>query len=201
MEPAPLRGINTLMEAPDLGPIEEYVPIPKTFWSFASEAPFERCTVCEKRLLEDGTLYLIEKAFSRSEVVFEYAICVPCHLGLRDELSRQSLRLIDHYFDEHVNLSERRERLLETYSGDVDPWLDSCLITGKPATELNEYQIMTLCDGSDMLFTYIPCLISGEAMEGIQNILSKKTRETLDSFVDEFLGIPPEAKSPTPYIG
>lgn len=189
------------MEAPDLGPIDEYIPIPKQFWSFANEGPFEKCTMCEKPLRDDGTLYLIEKAYKQSEVVFEYAMCIDCHLGLREELSAQSLRLIDHFFDEHVDLVERRNKLIESYDEEIAPWLSRCLITGKPAEKCEEYQIMTLCDGEDLLFTYIPCLLSGEAMEAIQGLLSKKTKDQLDGFVDEFLGIPPEAKNPTPYIG
>ena len=175
------------MDAPDLGPIDEYIPIPKEFWSFAEDRPFEHCMVCNKPLLEDGRLYLIEKAYKKSEVVFEYA--------------QQSLRLIDHYFDEHVDLVKRRKGLIESYDEEISPWLSHCLITGKPASECEEYQIMTLCDGEDLLFTYIPCLISGKAMETIQGILSKKTRDRLDGFVEEFLGLPPEAKNPTPYIG
>jgi hypothetical protein len=189
------------MDAPDLGPIDEYIPIPKEFWSFAGDSPFEHCMVCNKTLQEDGSLYLIEKAYKKSEVVFEYAICIDCHLNLRKELSQQSLRLIDHFFDEHVDLVKRRKGLIESYDEEISPWLSHCLITGKPASECEEYQIMTLCDGEDLLFTYIPCLISGKAMEAIQGILSKKTRDRLDGFVEEFLGLPPEAKNPTPYIG
>ena len=189
------------MDAPDLGPIDEYIPIPKEFWSFADDGPFKECTVCNIPLLDEGSLYLVEKAFKDSEVVFEYAMCMDCHLRLRQDLSAQSLRLIDHYFDEHVDLVKRREALLRSYNEDISPWLSECLITGKPIDQCEDYQIMTLCDGEDLLFTYIPCLLSGEAMEAIQSILSKKTKERLDGFVDEFLGLPPEAKIRTPYIG
>ncbi len=189
------------MDAPDLGPIEEYIPIPERFWSFATEQPFEQCTMCEADLLADGMLYLIEKAYQRGEVVFEYAICVECQIRLRDELSVQSRRLIEHYFDEHVDLAERRQRLLENYDATTTPWLSHCLITGKPAAECDEYQIMTLCDGTDMLFSYLPALLSGEAIEGIQKNLSKKTQDQLDAFVEEYLGLTPEMKKPTPFIG
>ena len=189
------------MDTPDLGPIDEYIPVPKEFWSFAEERPFDACSVCHKGLLEDGSLYLIEKAFKKREVIFEYAICIECHLKLREDLSRSSLRLIDHYFDEHVDLTKRRRDLLQNYQEDVQPWLSHCVITGQAAEDCDEYQIMTLCDGSDLLFTYIPCLISGTAIEAIQGLLSKQTRDRLDGFVDEFLGLPPEAKNPTPYIG
>ena len=191
---------GTNMDAPDLGPIKEYIPIPDAFWSFADEGPFEKCTACGKSLLDDGTLYLVEKAFKNSEVVFEYALCIDCHLGLRDELFQKSLQLIGHYFDEHVNLVERREKLIQDFEAGPAPWIENCLITGKPIDECEEYQIMTLCDGRDLLFTYIPCMISGQAMEDIQQILSRKTRERLDAFVEDYLGVPPEAKLPRPYL-
>ncbi|MCS1409989.1 MAG: hypothetical protein M2R45_03177 [Verrucomicrobia subdivision 3 bacterium] len=189
------------MDVPDLGPIEEYIPVPEEFWSFADEQPFKTCTICNKNLLSTGNLYLVEKAYRCGEVVFEYAMCVCCHDQIRNELSQQSLKLIGHYFDEHVNLVERRKKLLAGYDQSVSPWLSHCLITGKKASECNEYQIMTFCASGDLLFTYIPCLVSGEALAAIQNLLSPKTRERLDDFVDEFLGLPPEAKKPTPYIG
>ena len=51
-----------------------YIEVPVQFHSFMEEGPFSKCTLCEEPLLEDGTQYLIHKAFHREEVIFEYAM-------------------------------------------------------------------------------------------------------------------------------
>ena len=61
-------------------------PIPSLFWSDITCKPFENCIKCERYLLEEGTLYLIEKAiksyvgFDATSTVFEYAMCMDLSL-------------------------------------------------------------------------------------------------------------------------
>jgi hypothetical protein len=73
-------------------------------------------------------------------------------------------------------------------------WIDRCIITGKSREEAGEYQIMTICSGNEMLYEYLPFMISSEAMEQIARLLSAVTKDHLDGFVDEFLGLPPEIR-------
>ena len=117
------------------------VPIPKEFWSFADGEPFRACVVCGESLLADGgRFYVIEKAYSKGEVVFEYAICLSCQQQLEAELSQQSIKLIAHYFDEHVDWSQIRG-LRELSSSGKDAALSGlsrCLITGKQASECKD---------------------------------------------------------------
>ncbi len=53
------------MQLPPIGPMREYIPVPKVFHSFATGMPFQQCKICEKNLLLDGTQYVIEKAIKR----------------------------------------------------------------------------------------------------------------------------------------
>jgi hypothetical protein len=94
------------------------IPIPDLFHSDDAEAPFEACLVCERPLLDGSAEYLIEKAYRRfpeyevRETVFEYAICLECHLDIVDSFSDLSQQRCESYFDEHVDLRDRAARLL-----------------------------------------------------------------------------------------
>lgn len=178
------------------------VLIPKEFWSFAEGQPFRVCVVCGENLLADGgRFYMIEKAYRKGEVVFEYAICLSCQQQLEAELSQQSLKLIAHYFDEHVDWAQIRgiRELSSSRKGTALSGLSRCLITGKQASECAEYHILTACFGENLLES--PCLIGDEAIESIQQLVSRKTRDQLDGFVEEFLGLPPAVKNPVPCFG
>ena len=102
------------MDLPELGTIEDYIPVPEPFHSFLEGGPFKSCTVCGLSLLEDGVQYVIEKAYHREEVIFEYAMCMSCRGGLMSELSRKSVQLVDNYFGERVDLVQRRANLLNS---------------------------------------------------------------------------------------
>ncbi len=174
-----------------------YMPIPEHFWSFETGRPFTTCLICTKDLTADGTQYLVEKAISRGEVVFEYALCMDCRAKLECELSRQSLKLIGNYFGEHVDVIGRARGLLSGMKGDFKPWLSNCLVKGTPIEEATEYQIFGHCDGTDMLFSIFPYAISGEAIEDIVKLLSPQTKGFLDDFTGKYFGVPDGANLPT----
>lgn len=179
------------MKLPDLPHEPDRVPIPETFHSFQHEGLFEHCLVCNRYLLDSGTMYLVEKAFKHKEVLFEYAICVGCRMKLQEEISKPSQRAVEHYFGEHVDLVQRRQHLHDHAHGDLDAWIGRCVITDKPQDVAREFQVLTLCDGREMVYGYLPYMICGEAMRGISGVLSKQTKDRLDDFVDEYLGLPP----------
>ena len=91
--------------------VPNFIPLPAEFHSFTEEGPFTKCTLCEEPLLEDGTPYLIHKAFHRSEVIFEYAMCLPCRAKMQEELSTESLERINQYMDQ-FHIEDRNEQLL-----------------------------------------------------------------------------------------
>lgn len=186
------------MDLPPLIITHEYVEVPEVFWSDASTGRFENCLVCERYLLEDGTRYLIEKAFrsyrgfESRDTVFEYAMCEECRLQMQEEMSAESRERVDQFFTDHVDFVERRKKLLA--SGDLQskPWLDRCLITGEPTSDMEEYQVYCECDGAHMLYSYLPYAVSGAAIDQIVALLSNPTIDSLRGFVDRHLGVPPE---------
>jgi hypothetical protein len=188
------------MQLPVLGVLKEYIPVPKTFHSFATGKPFDRCVVCEKYLPENGTQYVIEKAikkypgFGAHDVLYEYAMCIGCCTRMRETLSGESLAVIDQYFGARVNLAERRTRMLRTAGLNVETWLSHCLLTGTPGEDLSEYQIYAHCDGPDLLFSYLPYMISARALSDLSDQISAETKDILDDFIDEHFGLPPELK-------
>ena len=159
-----------------------YTPIPKVFHSFELDALFKECLFCKTDLMEEGTNYLIEKAFKKSEVIFEYAMCFDCRTKVQAELSKQSRKLIDNYFNEHLDLDEHREEMLETYGHDVAGWISHCLIKGTPVKECNEYQIYGLCVDRDIMLTGLPYALSGEAIDDIIQLLSSESLGVIEEF-------------------
>ena len=171
------------------------VEVPPVFHSFLEEGPFTKCTVCEAPLDEDGTQYLIHKAFHREEVIFEYALCLPCRARMQEELSAESLERINAYMDQY-DMEARSEEMLADRGPDVSAWLSNCLITGRPVDEADEHHIYAFCDGPDLIFSGLPLAIIGDVNEELNELLSQKTRDRLDGFVDEQFGLPPELKQP-----
>ena len=171
------------------------VEVPAVFHSFLEEGPFTKCTVCGADLREDGTPYLIHKAFHREEVIFEYALCLPCRARMMEELSKESIERINGYMEQY-DMEARAEELLADRGPDVSSWLSHCLITGRPVDEADEHHIYAFCDGPDLIFNGLPMALVGDVNEEMNELLSQKTRDRLDGFVDEQFGLPPELKQP-----
>ena len=172
-----------------------YVPVPAQFHSFMEEGPFAKCTLCDGALLENGTAYLIHKAFHREEVIFEYAMCLPCRAKMQGELSVESIEAINAYMEQY-EIEDRTGPMMEAHGTDVSKWLSHCLVTGAPIAEAEEYHYYAFCDGPDLVFNGLPIALAGNADEELNELLSQKTRDRLDGFVDEQFGLPPELRKP-----
>lgn len=183
--------------------------IPREFHSLA-DGPFTRCMVCDADLIEGDVRYLVERIFRGSEPIVEYAMCVACQEGMCSELSQESLQAIQEYYQQ-VDFDARVDRLRNHLAAttdpsdvaaafqdsavldvDVSPWLDSCLVTGKPRSECHGHQVIALCQGQRLELSVVPIMISNEAIEGLLKVISKKTRDRLDDFMGENFGMPPE---------
>lgn len=177
-------------------------PIPEAFYSSETGAPFETCADCGCSLLEDDTQYLVEKAIRRfkpygsKDVVFEYALCLSCYEGVYQALSQVSRERIDTYFSEQVDVEERARALLADLRPGAEPdlrrWLGQCVVTGQPAGELDEYQMVCHCSGRQAVVTHVPCLISGVAVDEMAALLSDETLDELGRFRDRITDLPPE---------
>ena len=192
---APESSEDDFDELEEINFMPNLICLPEVFHSFTEEGPFPKCTLCNEPLLEDGTLYLIHKAFHRSEVIFEYAMCLPCRAKMQEELSTESLEHINRYMNQ-FHIEDRNEQLLEEYGTEVAPWISHCLISGKPIEGENEYHYYAFCDGPDLVFNGLPMALAGGVDEELNELLSRQTRDRLDGFVEEQFGLPPELKKP-----
>lgn len=174
-------------------------PIDPLFYSYDTGEPFTNCIMCNKHLLHPGTSYIIEKAYKRypaldtEAVIFEYAICIDCADKMRKELSEESKISINNYFQQHFDFESRYERMMKL-KFDINEWLSECAIKKTDLKENDEYMICAQCDGSKMVFNHFPYMVGGDAMEEISNLISQKTRDVLDGFIDRHLSGPPELK-------
>jgi len=170
--------------------------IPKIFHK-ADGGLLSECIMCNRNLLSPAQDYLIEKAVrvypevKKSEVIIEYAMCMPCAEAMRNELSAESKQRIEAYFAQHVNL-KKREVLLKPKKAPFKNWIGHCLVKDTPINKSIEYSIYAHGFGKKMVYDFFPYSISGEVMEEVSNLLSVKTREVLDDFIGKHFSGPPE---------
>ncbi len=188
------------MSIPELNIINEYIKIPKMFFSTETEKLFSHCISCNNYLLLPGSQYVVEKVirqyieYNTTDTIFEYAMCVNCYQQVNESLSLTSKQNIEKYFNEHVDIGQRRHNLLKDKNLNIEDWVSHCIIKGTPLNELNEYQIACQCDGEYLLFTYMPILIGHEAMDEMMQLLSNKTIGEINGFYDKFCGLPPDLR-------
>ncbi|KAA3610465.1 MAG: hypothetical protein DWQ03_21140 [Calditrichaeota bacterium] len=179
------------------------VDIPQAFYSDETNAPFMKCLNCECNLLDNHTQYIIEKAikrykdYSSTDTIFEYAICLNCHQKFMSVYSSESLSNIQNYFIENAHFDEMREGLVEKLEDgtfEIDEWISNCVIKGTSVKELTEYQIGAQFVGNKMAVSQMPFMIGGAAMDDVMMLLSDKTIDEMNGFIDEFFGLPPDLK-------
>lgn len=185
------------MSLPELGLITEFIRIPKIFKNSETGKPISHCTVCNQYLLEDGTPYMIEKAVKQystgvKDIVFEYALCIPCMMMFHEALSVESRQRIEAYFNKHVDFVKRRNELLKRKTLRITSWINRCVVKNIPVSKCSEYQLAAQFDGKHLLFTYMPYALSGEAMSDIVNLLSPQSRDEIDDFMGKHFSGPPE---------
>ena len=76
--------------------------------------------------------------------------------------------------------------------------MDECLIKGLPKSELTEFQIYAHCQGDKLNLMQMPYMVSSVALDEISQLLSEKTLDQFNGFMNEHLGPPPELAEPLP---
>ncbi len=152
--------------------------IPPILFSTQTERPFEVCIDCGGNLIESGAPYGVEKVIRNGEVIFEYAICTGCTRILLQEFSEESLKRISEYL--------REEGAILLSGGDPD----HCHRCGRAREEFQaEHTVSALLIG-DQLLSGVSTLCAA-CTEGIESVLSKKTREVHEDFITRnFPGVP-----------
>lgn len=186
------------MEKDKIQIVKEFIKIPKFFYSTVTDKPFSNCISCDKYLLSINTPYVIEKAvkqyqeYGTTDVIFEYAMCMDCYQNISGTMSIQSRKNIENYFSKHVNLNERRKKLLENDEINFNDWTSKCIIKDTPVDKLSEYQVVCQCDGTYMLYTNMPFLIGNVALDEMMQLLSNKTIGEINGFKDSFFSPDPD---------
>jgi hypothetical protein len=182
----------------DLYPETHYTDIPREFYSEATGEPFEHCSVCGRHLLKGNTMYMVEKAvkrypkFKHEDVIFEYAICMPCNMQMHEKLSTESKQRIQEFMAQRANLQQRSMQLYKNKDFGLDAWLGKCAVTGQPQAELTEYQIMAPFSGNKLVYDMFPMMLSATALDEMVNLLSNHSLDVLNGFKDDITGMPPD---------
>jgi hypothetical protein len=173
--------------------------IPNLFHDSLSKAPFAKCQVCEKELIQSNSEYIIEKVFRKNtisnkmEILFEYAICYSCALNLTNSYSKESKENLQRYFMEamHDKFEIAAQKQLNSEI-DIYDQLSTCAITGKHVSELDEYQIVGRFKGGFIRKDELPFLIGSGSMDDVSDLLSNETLDNMDDFTGKYLTGPPE---------
>ena len=160
-------------------------PIPEELWSFYEDRPFKSCTRCGEGLVDFKEGYRVSKVIRGEEVIFEYALCVPCLRRMFDEASEESKQRLFEF-----QMSRFRE-----VSG-----FDECALCDheRATMEVKEYGLVGICIGEGLAESNLIC---GDCMEAMSECVSEQTRRSWDRFVEEnFPGVPADFE-PMPSIG
>lgn len=173
--------------------------IPDLMKSDLTDENFTNCLMCDIDLMESQIPYMIEKAFKRAPdgslyTIFEFAICMNCAQKTQNQLSRESLAKIQEYFASKTDLIERNEEMFDKEALDFEEWTDHCVLSGEKISDCDEFQVLVTCQGDQMEMGIFPYAISGKEAENVQELLSAKTKDELDDFMNTHLDLPPELK-------
>lgn len=174
--------------------------IPKEFYSFETNQPFERCIECNKFLLDGDTDYIIEKAFksyegyTATDTVFDYALCMDCADRMRKEISKESWKKMMQYFQDNMDLMHR----FGMQNQSPVEGLNACLIKKTKIQDCSEYQIYAQCRGKKLNVENPPYMLSGEVMEELLPLLSDQTIDEMNGFMNKHFSPDPSLMEPTP---
>ncbi len=179
--------------------IPGYADIPPKLFDSDTSSPIRECKICGKELLASNSDYLIQKTFRRfpdhdlDEVIFEFAICNECNQRIHNEISEESKKTIERYFEEQMNSFESMAgpASFNDEETSFDDIISRCAITGKSIHEVKEYTIIAQGRGPRLVLGMLPLAVSFEAQEGLNELLSKKTRDFFDDFTKEHFSGPP----------
>lgn len=164
---------------------------------------FKSCISCDVNVMETGEPYMIEKAIKRysnmdgvEAVIFEYAICTRCAEKMRKSLSKESMQRLEKHFLEKANWDKKMELFNQEKQPVVNDFLGDCIFTGQSIDDenINEYQVVGYFQGDKLRLDRMPFMMCGAAADEIGELLSAKTKDELDGFIDDNFGLPPEWK-------
>jgi len=172
--------------------------IPKDLYSKLTDAPIEKCTFCDKELLESNEDYLIEKVVKRykqlnsEDVIIEYAICFECLNEVSSSISEESQKFIEEFFLKNMDMTKSNIMKMLSDNFDFKEWTNSCVFTGNKKEDLDEYNLIVQCQGRNIVFMICPYMIDSRVFEDLYPKLSKQTKEDYGGFMNKVTDPPPE---------
>lgn len=141
-------------------------------------------------------MYIVNKAYSGDECVFEFAMCLDCREALNAALSEKSRVAMFDFMHDNMDM-EKREEELGTDSPD-DDYIAHCATCGKSKTDSASYSLGAMFQSHHMIKGPFPMLICDDCEIKIADTISEETRDTWDKFITEnFPGPPSEVKLPS----
>lgn len=194
--------------------------IPKAFWSEYSGKPFFNCIDCSVPLLESNT-FVIQKRFVGGEAIFEMAMCERCREKMVSEYSEETKKNIAAYIREQFeklnaensdnadapNLLEMRQ-IEDPEEGQalLEQCIEFCVICGANRADCHRYSLTGLCRDDEIIAQVTPLgrtplMVCEKCELGMADLISQKTRDSWDRFIEKHFDGPPgvESDSPTTY--
>lgn len=178
--------------------------IPRILHSMETGQPFRTCIECGSDLDASTKPYGIEKVLRQGEVIFEYAICADCTFVMMREFSKESLQRMAAYAEAlrrelRDPEAEDLDRFLRALEGDTEiaavvpeerESLDHCHRCGGTGDSFqDEHTIVGVLSGKKLVTGV--SMVCGRCTDGMEDILSKHTRDRHEGFVEKnFPGVP-----------
>lgn len=197
-----------------------FTPVPKLFWSEYSGKPFVHCINCKVPLME-SSVYVVQKRIVAGEAVFEMAMCEGCRENMVVEYSEETRKNISEYMSnqfqkravEAIEVSEEPQILEVAAIEDeeegqqlLQQCTDYCLICNAERSTCHRYSLAALCRDDEIVaqvtpISRTPLMVCEKCELGMANLISQKTRDSWDKFVEEHFDGPPgvELDSPAGY--
>jgi hypothetical protein len=196
---------------------DNHQDIPKLFYSAYSDEPFDKCVDCHRELT-DEVIYVVQKHFVADETVFEMAICFECNQDLNKRLSEESKNAIQQFLEERSSEvqrklpeAERSDDKEEDVDNDFDSWFDSiepvpeateflnaCAYCGMERDSCHRHAISGVFQGGSVIVhdmaefnLHWPMLICEKCVEATNDLISEKTRDEWNRFVEHHFDGPP----------
>ncbi len=154
--------------------------VPDILQSEYSGLPFSTCLVCSRKLI-DVEMHVVEKVIKNRETVMEMALCGPCCENMTNEVSKESLETLRSVQEKWMNQGDDAGELCAGCEQTRD-YSGAFVIAGYFLPGYHLVRSMAVCE---------------KCHEGVQDKLSKKTREVFGDFVGtHFPGVPEDIDSP-----
>ena len=106
-------------------PVPTLGPIPEEMYSEYESRPFKTCTRCGETLFDFREGFRISKVYRKGEVLFEYALCAPCFLGILEESDKQDPFVCSGF----NHLGDLLALILEGCRVQIDRYLLGCILS------------------------------------------------------------------------